>query len=214
MTATPLQFLTRLLGALLVAIILATFARTWVVQVFRIPTGSMRPGLEAGDHVIVNRFIFGPTHWPQERDWLPVRSLRRGDVAVFKHPRQPRRNFVKRCVGIAGDRLEIVEKKLLLNDEEQDESGYAIFRDPRVYSRSLMLDDAYRKRDNFGPLIVPQGQAFFLGDDRDNSNDSRFWGLVPVRYVIGRPILVPWTKGKRASAEGESGRRPGPRWIR
>jgi len=153
----------------------------------------MEPGLQVGDHVLVNRFVYGPTAWPEERTFLPLRSLRRGDVAVFKFPPEPERDFVKRCIGLAGDRIEIGDKRLLLNDEPVAEASYAVFRDSRSYSRSLMLDDGYRKRDNFGPVIIPENQAFFLGDNRDFSHDSRFWGLVPQSYLKGRPLLVLWS---------------------
>ena len=198
---TPL--LTSFLASLLVAIVLALFVRTWVVQVFRIPSSSMEPGLQVGDHVLVNRFIYGPTIWPQERALLPMRGLRKGDVAVFKFPPEPERDFVKRCIGNAGDRVEIVDKQLLLNGDQVEEGSYRVLGDPRTYSRSLMLDDGYRKRDNFGPVIVPEGQAFFLGDNRDFSHDSRFWGLVPQTYLRGRPLVVLWSSaGSEAGVGG------------
>jgi signal peptidase I len=205
--------LTGFLASLLVAVILALFVRTWVVQVFRIPSGSMEPGLEVGDHVLVNRFIYGPTIWPEERELLPIRPLRRGDVAVFKFPPEPERDFVKRCIGVAGDRVEIVDKQLFVDSDEVSEGAYVVYRDPRSYSRSLMLDDGYRKRDNFGPVIVPKGQAFFLGDNRDFSHDSRFWGLVPMGYLKGRPLLVLWSGPGGESAEEGSGLRT-PRLVR
>jgi signal peptidase I len=185
----------------LVAVLLALFARTWVVQIFRIPSSSMEPGLRAGDHVVVNKFIYGPVRWPWERSLLPLRAPRRGDVVVFKFPRGPDRRFVKRCMGLPKDRIEIIDKVLLADDEPLAESGYVWHQDSRVYTRSLMLDDGYRKRDNFGPVIVPAGQFFLLGDNRDESYDSRFWGLVPGAYFRGRAVAVLWSWPAESAGE-------------
>lgn len=183
---------TDLIAAVLVAVIVALFVRTWVVQIFEIPTESMEPALLRGDHVIVNRFIFGLAA-AKAPPWLPMRTVRRGDVVVFRFPPDPTRNYVKRSVGLGGDVVEIVDKGVLLNEQPLDETGYATHGDPRTYQRSLFLHDGYRKRDNFGPLVVPPGYFFMLGDNRDDSYDSRFWGQVPPRLLKGRPFLVLWS---------------------
>jgi signal peptidase I len=189
------------LEALLVAVIFATFARTFVVQAFKIPTGSMEENLLVGDHILVNKMIYGRTVSPLERRPLPLREVRRGDVVVFKFPEDPTRDFIKRCVGLAGDTVEIRDKQLFVNGEAVREEGYTYHRDPRTYPRSPFIDEGFRRRDNFGPVAVPPGHYFCLGDNRDNSNDSRFWGPVPESYVKGRALLVYWSFDAEAAAE-------------
>ena len=181
------------LEALLIAVIFATFARTYTFQAFKIPTGSMEENLLIGDHLLVNKFIYGTTLSPVERALLPYKPVRRGDVVVFKYPEEPDRDFIKRCVGLPGDEVEIVDKTLFVNGFKVDDDDYTFRQDPRVYPRSVFLPDGYRQRDNFGPITVPDGHFFFLGDNRDNSNDSRFWGPVPADYIKGRALLVYWS---------------------
>jgi signal peptidase I len=183
------------LEALLIAMLFAFFAKTFVVQAFKIPSGSMEQNLLIGDHILVNKFVYAPTATALERALLPVAELDRGDVVVFKFPNDPERDFIKRCIALPGDRLEIVDKQAVVNDEPLEEGSYVYFTDTRTYTRrkSLFLADAYRLRDNFGPYTIPEGQYFFLGDNRDNSNDSRFWGTVPTGYVKGRALLVYWS---------------------
>ncbi len=181
------------LEALLIAIIFATFARTYVVQAFKIPTGSMEQNLQVGDHILVNKFVYGGQFGEVEKFLLPGRSVRRGDVVVFKFPDDPTRDFIKRCAGLAGDEIEIVDKVLHVNGEPVGEAGYTFHTDERTYPNSVFLARDYRDRDNFGPFVVPEGHLFFLGDNRDNSNDSRFWGPVPESYVKGRAFVVYWS---------------------
>lgn len=175
--------------ALLVAVLLATFARTFVVQVFRIPTESMADNLLVGDHLFVNKLVYGPVAWKLERRLLPIRDPARGDVVVFRFPVDPERDFVKRAVAGPGARVKIHRKRLILDGEITDEP-YATFADPSIYPDSPFLDEYYRYRDNFGPLIVPPDHFFVLGDNRDLSNDSRFWGPVPRRYLQGQAVLI------------------------
>ena len=181
------------LEALLIAVLFATFARTFLVQAFKIPTGSMEQNLLVGDHVLVNKFIYGPEGGPIARFLLPGRKVRRGDVAVFKFPDEPSRDFIKRCVGLPGDTIAIVDKVLHVNGEPIEEGGFTFHTDARIYPSSQFLHDDYRYRDNFGPFEVPDGHLFFLGDNRDNSNDSRFWGSVPESYVKGRAFMIYWS---------------------
>jgi signal peptidase I len=180
------------LEALLVAVVFATFARTFVVQAFKIPTPSMEKNLLIGDHILVNKLIYGPAS-KVERAVLPQRAVRRGDVVVFRFPDDPGRDFIKRCVGLPGDTVEIVDKQLRLNGRPLDESGYVYHSDERVYPASIFLSDEYRYRDNFGPVTIPPGELFFLGDNRDDSHDSRFWGSVPIRFVKGRAVVIYWS---------------------
>ena len=112
---------------------------------------------------------------------------------VFKYPEEPDRDFIKRCVGLPGDEVEIVDKTLFVNGFRVDDDDYTFRKDPRVYPRSVFLPDGFRQRDNFGPITVPDGHFFFMGDNRDNSNDSRFWGPVPADYIKGRALLVYWS---------------------
>lgn len=181
------------LEALLIAVIFATFARTYTIQAFKIPTGSMEENLLIGDHILVNKFVFGPTRTPAESFLLPTSALRRGDVVVFKYPEGPERDFIKRCIGLPGDVIEIHDKVISVNGEEIDDSAYTYRTDPQIYPRSVFLHESYRDRDNFGPYTVPAGHFFFLGDNRDNSNDSRFWGPVPAEYIKGRALLIYWS---------------------
>ena len=179
--------------ALLVAVILAVFARTYVVQAFKIPTGSMEENLLIGDHILVNKFVYGENASALERALLPSQPIRRGDVVVFKFPEEPSRDFIKRCIGLPGDQVEIVDKVLFVNGEAVDDEAYTYRTDPRIYPQSVFLHAGLRDRDNFGPVTVPEGQFFFLGDNRDSSNDSRFWGTVPSDYVKGRAFMVYWS---------------------
>lgn len=192
------------LEALLIAIIFATFARTYVVQAFKIPSGSMEKNLLIGDHILVNKFIYGPTATGLERTLLPVRPVRRGDIVVFKYPNDPSRDFIKRCMALAGDTIQSRDKVLFINGREIHDEAFTHHSDPQIVSRR----DYYqpnRVRDNFGPLVVPEGHYFCMGDNRDNSNDSRFWGPVPRPNVKGRAFMIYWS----FESEGESIEWPG-----
>ena len=180
------------LEALLIAVIFATFARTWIVQAFKIPSGSMEQNLLIGDHILVNKFIYGPTVSPWEEKLLPVRKVRRGDVVVFKYPEDPTRDFIKRCMGLPGDTLKMIDKDLYINGRHIDDSSFTYYEDSETYPRDLFFHPK-RVRDNFGPKTVPSGAYFCMGDNRDNSNDSRYWGPVPESYVKGRALLVYWS---------------------
>jgi len=172
--------------AILVAFILALFVRTFVFENFKIPSGSMEDNLLIGDHLVVNKFIYGHHHSSVLHRLFAYRAPERGDVVVFKYPNQPRRDFIKRCIAVAGDTVEIRDKALLINGQAQDEP-YVVFKG----------DQAGRTRglpgDSFGPRLVPEGTIFCLGDNRDNSLDSRFWGPVPLSYVKGRAVLIYWS---------------------
>jgi len=181
------------LDALLVALVFAVFARTWVVQAFKIPTGSMEENLLVGDHILVNKFLYGPVLSPLERVLLPIRTPRRGDVVVFKYPEDPSRDFIKRCVGLPGDEVEIRNKALYLDGERVEESAYTHFVDPHTYPESPFVADYYQIRDQFGPARVPPHEYFCLGDNRDKSHDSRFWGPVPETDLKGRALMVYWS---------------------
>lgn len=178
--------------AILVAVILALFARTFVFENFKIPSGSMENNLLVGDHLVVNKFIYGPHFSDALEHLLPYRNPRHGDVVVFKFPEDPRRDFIKRCIGLPGDTIEIRAKQLYLNGVLQHEP-YVVHKDPMVYPDSPLEPPSLRLRDNFGPYTVPPGTIFCLGDNRDNSLDSRFWGPVPRSYLKGRAVIIYWS---------------------
>jgi signal peptidase I len=178
--------------AILVAFILALFVRTFVFENFKIPSGSMEDNLLIGDHLVVNKFIFAQNRDSFLHRVFPYRQPERGDVVVFKYPEDPRRDFIKRCVAVAGDTVEIRRKQLYLNGEAVDEPR-VVHKDPRTFDDLPTVPVSSRIRDNFGPLTVPDGTIFCLGDNRDNSLDSRFWGPVPLDYVKGRAVLIYWS---------------------
>lgn len=170
--------------ALLIAGIFLGFTNAFVFKTFYIPSASMEETLLIGDHLFVNRFIFGPENSALERALLPLRKVQRGDIVIFRSPERPGVDMVKRCVGVPGDTVRVSGKALLVNGEEVDESGFAIHRD---HSRAR---GSMRKRDDFGPYVVPAGHYFCMGDNRDHSYDSRFWGPVPAHFVKGRAFMV------------------------
>ena len=195
--------------AILVAFILALFVRTFVFENFKIPSGSMEDNLLIGDHLVVNKFIFARNGDSVLHRLFPYRDPERGDVVVFKYPEDPRRDFIKRCVAVAGDTIEIRRKELFLNGEPQVEP-LVVHKDPRVWDDSSLVPVSSRIRDNFGPFTVPEGTVFCLGDNRDNSLDSRFWGPVPLDYVKG-PQKAPWTPAWERG-NWRPIRRPAARW--
>ncbi len=177
--------------ALLIAVIFVNFARMFVFQAFKIPTGSMEDNLKVGDHIIVNKFIYGPTSGPLAKV-IPVRDVHRGDIIVFRYPLQPETDFVKRVVGMPGETIEVRDKKVSVNGRRLEEP-YTVFDDPRVYPLEPALPEPYRSRDQFGPYVVPDGQYFAMGDNRDRSSDSRYWGSVPRSMIKGRAFMVYWS---------------------
>jgi signal peptidase I len=176
--------------SIVIAVILALFVRTWVVQAFKIPTGSMENNLLIGDHLLVNKFIFGPTPLAIGRAVLPVRSIRRGDIVVFKYPDEPDRDFIKRVIGLPGETIELKNKKIFVNGKPLDEP-YVHFLTPP--SNDYQEVTSYDVRERFGPVTVPQDQYFVMGDNRDNSQDSRYWGFLPRSYVKGKALLIYWS---------------------
>ena len=175
--------------ALLIAVIFVNFARIFVFQAFKIPTGSMEDNLKVGDHIIVNKFIYGPGNG---RGLLPLRDIRRGDIIVFRYPLQPDTDFVKRVIGMPGDIVEVRDKKVSVNGKELSEP-YVVHDDPQIYPLQPALPEPYRSRDQFGPYSVPAGQYFAMGDNRDRSSDSRYWGTVPRSMIKGRAFMVYWS---------------------
>src|SRR5213075_2822525 len=154
--------------SIVIAVILALFIRTFVVQAFKIPTGSMEENLLIGDHLLVNKFVFGPTVSQLERKLLPVTDIKRGDVIVFKYPEEPDRDFIKRVIGLPGETLEVREKKVYVNGKPLDEP-YAHYLSPMSNPSGVHEVTSLDVRDNFSPVVVPPNQYFMMGDNRDNS---------------------------------------------
>jgi signal peptidase I len=199
--ATTADRLREVVAAVLCATLLAAYVRTFIAQPFRIPSGSMAPALLSGDQLLVNRFVYGPARFAWERRWLPLREPRRDDVAVFRYPRNPHIPYVKRILALPGEVVRLRGRELRVDDAALDESRYVQHADATSYPPSTLLDPFYRHRDNFGPEQVPAASYFVLGDNRDLSADSRFWGYVPRHYIVGCGFAVYWSWAAPASGE-------------
>jgi signal peptidase I len=180
------------LESIIIAVILALFIRTFVVQAFKIPTGSMENNLLIGDHLLVNKFVLGPTRWPIERTLLPIGTIRRRDVLVFKYPEEPDRDFIKRVIGLPGETLEVREKKVYINGSPLDEP-YAHYLTPAADESQYHEVTSFDVRERYGPVTVPPNQYFMMGDNRDNSQDSRYWGFLPRENIKGRALIIYWS---------------------
>jgi signal peptidase I len=184
--------------SIVIAVIMALFIRTFVVQAFKIPTGSMEPNLLIGDHLLVNKFVFAPGSF--ERALLPTRDIRRGDIVVFKYPEDPERDFIKRVIGLPGDIVELRDRRVYINGKPVDEP-YAHYL-PRPADASLHEATSEDVREVYGPVAVPADGYFMMGDNRDNSQDSRYWGFLPRDYVKGRALFIYWSFAPDESLSG------------
>jgi len=174
--------------AILVAVVLALFIRTFIVQAFKIPSGSMKNTLLIGDHILVNKFKYGIKIPFVEKTLISIGEPERGAVVVFTYPRDPSKDFIKRVVGIAGDIVEIRNKEVYVNGSRIDDKSYAIHTD-----NSKNISRANNIRDNMVPVKVPENALFVMGDNRDNSHDSRFWGFVDLKNVKGEAFVIYWS---------------------
>jgi signal peptidase I len=204
--------------AIIIAVLLAVLIRTFVVQAFKIPSGSMIPTLTVGDHILVNKFIYGLKIPFMDNHFFIIRQPRRGDIIVFSFPENKEkeeckslpkniasrvknvwnnknlmylfkddcRDFIKRVLGVGGDKLEIKNKTVYINDVALLEP-YAERKDKRIGEATI------ESRDNFGPIIVPRGKFFVMGDNRDQSYDSRFWGYVDMSEIKGKAFIIYWS---------------------
>jgi signal peptidase I len=167
--------------SILIAAILALFIRSFVFQAFKIPTGSMEDNLLVGDHILVNKFIYGPTATPLEEWLLPVRPLERQDVIVFRAPQEPDKDFIKRVIGLPAESVVVEGGEVVVDGQPIDDpfanhkASFGSFHDTRE------------------PIEVPPGEFFVMGDNRENSRDSRYWGTVPRAYIKGKAMLVYWS---------------------
>jgi signal peptidase I len=178
--------------SIVIAVILAFFIRTFIVQAFKIPTGSMEENLLIGDHLLVNKFVLGPTASPLERTLLPVGTVKRGDIVVFKYPEEPERDFIKRVIGLPGETVEMREKKVSINGKPLNEP-YTHFLQPVPVPSEFREITSFDVRERYGPVTVPEHQYFVMGDNRDNSQDSRYWGFLPREYIKGKALIIYWS---------------------
>jgi signal peptidase I len=183
--------------ALLVALALALFIRTFFLQAYKIPSGSMETTLLIGDHILVNKIVYGlrmpesilglrPPGLPYGRYLFNLEPVRRGDVVVFVFPPDRTKDFIKRVIAVAGDTVEVKGKSVYVNGERQIEPHAHYQPGPESY---MMV----APRDSFGPVKVPEGKLFMMGDNRDRSYDSRFWGFVDRNDVEGRAVVIYWS---------------------
>lgn len=204
--------------AIFIAILLALIIRTFVVQAFKIPSGSMIPTLKVGDHILANKFLYGLKLPFMNSRFLILRQPRRGDIVVFSFPgnkekeecrrltknitkrfeniwsnknliylfKDDCRDFIKRVIGVGGDRIEIKNKTVHINGIAIAES-YTVHKDKKIKMKQI------ERRDNFGTVIVPRGKFFVMGDNRDGSYDSRFWGFVDMSEIKGKAFIIYWS---------------------
>lgn len=172
--------------AIIIAILLALFIRTFIVQAFKIPSGSMIPTLKIGDHLLVNKFSYGLKLPFTGTVVIPWKDPQRGDVVVFRFPKDRSVDYIKRVIGVPGDIVEIKNKRVFIN-------GKAIEDSHAHFSSQLVISGKESPRDNYGPVTVPEGALLVLGDNRDNSYDGRFWGFVDQRDVLGKAFILYWS---------------------
>jgi len=193
--------------SLVITVILALFGTTFIIQAFKIPTPSMEDNLLVGDHLLVNKFMFGAKGSLVD-GVLPFKAIHRGDVIVFKYPKDLSKHYVKRVIGLPGDHVKIVNKQVFVN-------GKALVEPYKVHKAPLGVY-ADPGRDSFPPrphgqhpsgieeywyedyvqgdeLVVPEGHYFAMGDNRDNSSDSRYWGFVPRENIVGKALIIYWS---------------------
>ena len=167
------------------AILLALFIRTFIIQAFKIPSGSMLPTLEVGDHLLVNKFLYGIRIPFVGKRVLTYFKPGHDDVIVFIYPEDKTKDFIKRVKALPGETIEIKDKVVYINGQKIDDPHAWYEPGSRVYPNSV--------RDNFGPYTVPEGRVFVMGDNRDHSHDSRFWGTVPIDDILGKAFILYWS---------------------
>ena len=180
--------------AILIALLLALLIRTFIIQAFKIPSGSMENTLLIGDHILVSKFSYG-THIPNEIPFLNIKLFddivlfskvpQRGDIIVFKFPKDERRDFIKRVIGLPGDFLEVRRQKIYINKK--------LFEDTHARHTDPASNDSFVPRDDFGPVLVPEGYVFVMGDNRENSQDSRYWGFLNIKKIRGKALMIYWS---------------------
>jgi signal peptidase I len=168
------------------AILIALFITTFIVKTYKIPSGSMKPTLLIGDQIMVNKFIYGVKIPFIRKTLVELTDPKRGDIVVFIYPVDRSKDFIKRVVGLSGETIEIKNKKIFINGKEYRDS-FGVYVDNQIYQTSV------NPRDNFGPVTVPKNSIFVMGDNRDESLDSRFWGFVDLNDVEGKAFIIYWS---------------------
>jgi len=171
--------------AIITALIFALVIRAYVIQAFKIPSGSMIPTLLIGDHLLVNKFIYGTKIPFTDRRVLIFKKPERGDIIVFKYPENPKKDFIKRVIATGGDVIEERDKRIYVN-------GKAVI-EPYTQHSDSGIRSGNDPRDNFRPLTVPKGKVFVMGDNRDQSYDSRYWGFVDLKEIKGKALIIYWS---------------------
>jgi len=174
---TVLKSIGLYVSSIIFAVCLALLIRAFVVQAFKIPSGAMKQSILVGDHILVDKLTYDQSN--------PMR----GDIIVFKYPVDPKKDFIKRVVGLPGDTIEGRDKIIYVNNEPLEEP-YAVHTDPHVFPKGM------KTRDNFGPITVPENALFVMGDNRDESFDSRFWGFVNRKDIKGKAFIIYWSQDK------------------
>ena len=172
--------------SIIIAILIALFIRTFIICAYKIPSRSMVETLLVGDHILVNKFLYGVKIPLLRNTIIPVREPKRGEIVVFIFPNDRSKDFIKRVIGVGGDTIEIKNKKIFINAKEYSDS-YGIYSDNMIYPATM------QPRDNFGPVTVPKNSIFVMGDNRDESLDSRFWGFVDLKDVEGKAFIIYWS---------------------
>ena len=183
-----------------VAIIAALILRALVIQAYRIPTGSMEDTLLVGDFLLVNKFIYG-ARIPFTGIRLPaLKHPKQNDIIVFKYPKDPKLDYIKRCIAVGGQTVEIKNKVVYVDGKEFPLPPHGKFIDPEIRPPGVEDYDIYPpgagNRDNYGPVTVPEGYFFMMGDNRDNSLDSRYWGFLPKKNIVGGALIIYWSWDK------------------
>lgn len=173
--------------AIIIALVLALFIRTFVVQAFKIPSGSMINTLLIGDHILVNKFVYGIKNPFTRNTLITMDDPERGDIVVFIFPLDRKKDFIKRVIGIEGDVVEIINKKVFVNKKPIKEAEGV------QHTSDIIIPAGVKPRDNLAPIKVPEGHIFVMGDNRDQSFDSRFWGFVPLEDVKGKAFVIYWS---------------------
>jgi signal peptidase I len=221
-----------------VAVLIALFLRAFVVEAFKIPSGSMIPTLQVGDHIFVNKFIYGVRlPWTNVKFGMSYHKPRRGEVIVFIYPKEPDKDFIKRIVAVEGDTVEVRDNVVLVNDQPiprqhvdgecrypdyDEESDHWIEKRCEQWSETVAgnrYSTFYNKHGevhSWPPVRVPEGAVFVMGDNRDNSHDSRFWGTVPFELIKGKAMVIWWSSGEPGDPEANPLVRflQGVRWTR
>lgn len=176
--------------SLILAFIMALLIKHSVIEAYNVPTSSMEDTILVGDFLLANKFLYG-IHIPLTNVTIAgIRNPEPGDIVVFKFPGDSTTNYVKRCIAVGGQVVELRDKQLFVDGKEIPDYEFLKHEDPQID----------RRRDTFGPYRVPQGTYFMMGDNRDNSYDSRYWGPVPQRFILGKALVVHWSWGAAPDA--------------